>query len=170
MKTTRILLLSLTVLFSCSEDDDPQPTSQGMVGAWTMTAVDYKGTSTTTTQGTSMKADYTGTGKDINVTTTFSENPNTVHTEGSYIIVVKTTMQGQTTTDEYPFDEVVTDGTWALNGRTLTITGPDGPQEATVLNQTSTALKMRMDLKESATSQDITVSTDIQITYTFTKK
>lgn len=171
MKIAKVFLLSLAVIFlSCSDDDDPQPTSQGMVGTWAITAVDYKGTSTTTAQGTSIKADYTGTGKDMNVTTTFSENPNTVVSEGSYIIVLKTTMMGQTSTDEYPFDEVVTDGTWALTGNTLTITGADGPQQATILEQTSTALKMRMDVKESVTSQGITVSTDIQITYTFRKK
>ena len=170
MKITKLLLLSLAViLLSCGEDDEPLPTSQGMVGTWAMTAVDYKGTSTTTVLGVSAKADFTGTGKDMNLITTFNENPNTVISEGSYIIVLKTTASGQTTTDEYPFDEVVTDGTWTLNGRALTITGPNGPEQATVLQQSSTALKMRMDVKESESSQGITVSTDIQITYTFKK-
>lgn len=171
MKITRILLLSLTViLLSCSDDDAPQPTSQGMVGTWAIAAVDYTGTSTTTAQGTTIKADYTGTGKDMNVTTTFSENPNRVISEGSYIIVLKTTMLGQTTTDEYPFDEVVSDGTWTLDGNTLTINGPNGPEKATILDQSNTALKMRMDVKQSQTSQGVSVSTDVQIIYTFTKK
>lgn len=170
MKTLRILLLSLAIPFSCSEDDDPQPTSQGMVGTWAVTGVDYKGTSTTTTQGVSLKADYTGTGKDMHLTTTFTENPNTVTSEGGYIIVLTTTMLGQTSTDEYPFEDVVTDGSWTLSGQTLTITGVAGPQKATILEQTSTSLKMRMDVKESISSQGTTVSTDIRITYTFTKQ
>jgi hypothetical protein len=170
MKITKLVLLSLGVIFlSCSDDEAPLPTSQGMVGTWTMTAVDYTGTSTTTMQGVSYKADYTGTGKDMTVTTAFTENPNTVNTEGSYIIVLKTTVMGQSTTQDVPFDEVVVDGTWTLDGRTLTITGDVGPQTATVLEQTSTSLKIRMDVKESVTSQDITVSTDIQITYIFKK-
>lgn len=162
-------MFSLAALFSCSEDEDPLPTSQGMIGTWTITAVDYKGTTTTTVSGASAKADFTGTGKDMDVTSTFSENPNTVTTEGSYVIVLKTTMMGQTTTEEVPFEEVVLDGTWTLDGRTLTITGPVGPQKATVLEQTSTTLRMSLDLKESQSSQGITVTTDIQTVYTFTK-
>lgn len=170
MKTTRLLLLSLAVIFlSCSEDEEPLPTSQGMVGTWDMTAVDYTGTSTTTMQGASMTTDYTGTGKEMNVVSTFTENPNTVLTQGSYIIVLKGTSMGQTITEEVPFDEVVTDGTWTLSGRTLTVTGLNGPEEATILEQTSTSLIMRMDVTKSVTSQDITVSSNIKITFTFKK-
>ena len=171
MKTTKLLLLSLAVIFlSCSEDDEPPlPTSQGMLGTWTMTAVDYQGTSTTTVQGISTKADFTGTGKDISVVSTFNDNPNTVVTEGSYIIVLKTTSMGQTRTDEVPFQDVITNGSWTLDGRTLTIDGIVGPQKATILEQTSTALKMKMDVKQSQTSQGGSVSADIQITFTFKK-
>ena len=171
MKITKPIFLGLAVIFlSCGEDDDPLPTSQGMLGAWAMTAVDYTGTSTTTALGNSIKATYTGTGKDMNLTTTFVENPNTVTSEGSYIIVLKTIMQGQTSTAEYPFDGVVTDGTWTLAGNTLTVTDANGPQKATILSQTSTTFKMRMDVKENESSLGITVSADVHITYTFTKK
>ncbi len=171
MKITKPFLLGLAVIFlSCGEDDDPLPTSQGMLGAWAMTAVDYTGTSTTTALGNSIKVDYAGTGKDMNLTTTFTENPNTVTSEGNYIIVLKTTAQGQTSTAEYPFDEVVTDGTWTLTGNTLTVTDSNGAQKATILSQTSTTFKMRMDVKESESSLGITVSTDIHITYTFERK
>jgi hypothetical protein len=169
MKITKLLFLGLAVVFLSCGEDDPKPTSQGILGTWALTAVEYTGTSTTTAQGTSIKADYTGTGKDIQVTTTFNGNPNTVTTEGSYIIVLETTMMGQTSTDEFPFDDVVTDGTWTLDGSTLTITGANGPQKATILEQTSTALKMRFDFKESVSNMDVTVSTDIQITYSFKK-
>lgn len=170
MKITKLLLLSLAVIFlSCSEDEDPLPTSQGMVGTWNVTSVDYKGTATTTVLGASMKADFTGKGKDMTLTSTFSENPNTVFTEGSYTIELKTTMNGQTTTEDHYFEDVVTDGTWTLNGRTLTITGADGPQEATILEQTSTSLTMRMDMKETEGTQELTVTTDLQITFVFKK-
>lgn len=170
MKLTNLLLICLAVLFSCSDDDDPVPTSQGMVGTWSITAVDYRGTTTTTSQGGSVKADYTGTGKDIDVTVTFNENPNTVTSEGSYVIVLKTTMQGQTTTEEYPFDEAFSDGTWTLSGNALTITDVDGPQTATILEQTKTTLKMRLDLKETETVQGITIAINVQTTFTLTKK
>jgi hypothetical protein len=171
MKITKFLLLSLAVIFlSCSEDEDPIPTSEGMVGDWAITALDYKGTTTTTAQGVSIKADFTGTGKDMDLITTFNSNPNTVTSEGSYTIVLKTTSMGQSTTDEYEMDETVTDGTWALNGKTLTVTSDFGPQTATILEQTSTTLKLKAEVSENQSDQGITVSSQIEAIYTFTKQ
>jgi hypothetical protein len=171
MKITKFLLLSLAVIFlSCSEDEDPIPTSEGMVGHWAITALDYKGTTTTTAQGVSIKADFTGTGKDMDLITTFNSNPNTVTSEGSYTIVLKTTSMGQSTTDEYEMDETVTDGTWTLNGKTLTVTSDFGPQTATILEQTSTTLKLKAEVSENQSDQGITVSSKIEAIYTFTKQ
>jgi hypothetical protein len=172
MKITKLLLLSLAVIFlSCSEDEDPKPTTEGMLGNWKVTALDYKGSTTTTAQGASIKADFTGTGKNMDLITTFGSNPNTVTSEGTYTIVLKTTYMGQTTTDEYEMDETVTDGTWTLNGNTLTVTNDDfGPQTATVLEQTATTLKLKAEVNESESDQGITVSTKIEAIYTFTKQ
>ena len=171
MKITKFLLLSLAVIFlSCSEDEDPKPTSEGMVGNWAITALDYKGTTTTTAQGASIKADFTGTGKDMDLITTFNSTPNTVTSEGSYTIVLKTTYMGQSTTDEYEMDETVTDGTWTLSGNTLTVTNDFGPQTATILEQTSTTLKLKAEVSENESDQGITVSTKIEAIYTFVKQ
>jgi hypothetical protein len=172
MKISKLLLLSVAVIFlSCGDDDDdPKPTSQGIVGTWAIAAVDYKGTTTTTVQGSTIKADFTGTGKDMNLTTTFNANPNTVSSQGSYIIVLKTSILGQTTTDEYPFDDVVSDGTWELNGDKLKVTNSGVTQEATIVEQTSTSLKIKVDVNESETSQGYTIATNIQATYTFKKQ
>jgi hypothetical protein len=171
MKITKLLLFSVAViLFSCGKDDDPIPTSQGMVGAWTITALDYKGTTTTTAQGASVKADFTGTGKALNLTVTFKDNPKVVTNEGSYTIVLKTTIMGQTSTDEYPLEEAFTDGTWALDGKTLRITGANGTDKATIIEQTSTTLKVSVNESESETDQGITIATNLQATYTFKKK
>jgi hypothetical protein len=171
MKITKLLLLSLVVIFfSCSEDEDPKPTTEGMVGAWAITALDYKGTTTTSAEGLSMKAEFTGTGKDMNLITTFGANPNIVTSQGSYTIVLTTNMMGQTETQEYPFEEVVTDGTWSLNGNTLTITNDFDSQTATIVEQNSTTLKVRIDVDETESDQGITVSTKVQATYTFTKQ
>src|SRR6187431_867382 len=106
MKITNIFLLSIVVLlFSCSDDDNtPLPTSEGMVVSWQVTAIDYSGTSTTTYEGESYKATYTGKGKDMDYTTTFNTDPNTVANEGSYTIELKTTMEGQSTTEDYVYD------------------------------------------------------------------
>jgi hypothetical protein len=48
MEIKKILLLCIAVVFlSCSEDEDPMPTSQGLVGEWAITGLEYKGTTTT---------------------------------------------------------------------------------------------------------------------------
>lgn len=169
MKITKLLMLSVAVIFLSCGDDDPMPTSSGMVGNWTVTAVDYRGTTTMSALGTNIKSDFTGTGKDMTVNTVFNENPNTVNSQGSYTIVLRTTTMGQTATEERTFDEVVTNGSWSLSGKKLTITDSHGPQEATILEQTSTALKIRVDVKESETNLGITVTTDLHVTYTFKK-
>lgn len=171
MRITKLVLLCLTVIsWSCSEDEDPMPTSQGMVGTWAISNLEYKGTTTTSFEGGSLRADFTGTGKDMDLTTSFSANPNNVTSAGSYTIVLKTTMMGQTTTQEMMMDQVVTDGTWTLSGRDLTITNDGIPQTATIVDQTSTTLKLKVDVNQSETDQGITVSTKVQATYTFTKQ
>ena len=170
MKITKVLLFCLAIIFlSCSEDEDPMPTSQAMVGEWAISSLDYKGSTTTSYEGASLTANFTGTGKDMDLTTIFSENPNTVTSAGSYTIVLTTSMMGQTTTDEMTMEEVVTDGTWTLNGRDLTITNNLGSQTATIVEQTSTKLRIRLDVDQSESDQGITVTTKVQATYTFTK-
>jgi hypothetical protein len=171
MKITKLFLLSLAVIFlSCSEDEAPMPTKEAMVGEWSLTALEYKGSTTTTAQGTSIKADFTGTGKNMDLITVFGANPNTVTSEGTYTIVLKTTYMGQTETEEYESDETVTDGTWSLNGRTLTITNDFGTEDATVIEQSSTTLKLKAEFSESETDSGITVATKVEVVYTFAKK
>src|SRR5690349_21529334 len=118
MKIIKLFFLGIAVLFfSCGSDDEaPLPAIEGMVGTWNVTAIDYSGTTTTSAAGQSIKATFTGKGKDIDYTTTFSVEPNEVVSNGDYVIELKTTVMGQTTTEDYYFDEVLMDGTWELEG------------------------------------------------------
>lgn len=169
MKITKLLFLIAVIFFSCSEDEDPLPTNEGLVGTWSVTGINYKGTTTTTGSGINLKADFTGTGKEMDYTTTFNDDPNTITSEGSYVIELKTTVMGQTTTEEYPLDEVFTDGTWSLNGRTLTVTSGGETQEGIITKQTSTTLEVKIQLVEMQNDSGITVSTKLQAIYTFEK-
>jgi hypothetical protein len=172
MKITKLLLICVAaLLFSCSDDDDDvKATVQGMIGEWNITDLDYNGTTTTSAQGMNITANFTGTGKDMDLTTIFTASPNTVTTEGSYTIVLESTTLGQTTTNEVPFTEVFTDGTWTLEGNTLKVTGPNGTDEATIVEQTSTTLKFKVDVDETESGSGFTVKTVLHATYTFTKK
>jgi hypothetical protein len=170
MKITKLFLLSVAViLFSCSEDEEPLPTNEGMVGTWSLTGINYKGSTTSSGSGVNLKVDFTGTGKEMDYTTTFSEDPNYIASEGSYVIELKSTMMGQTTTDDYPLDEVFIDGTWALNGRTLAVSSGGLTQEGTITKQTSTTLEIRTNVTESFSDSGITVTTKVQAVYTFQK-
>jgi uncharacterized glyoxalase superfamily protein PhnB len=171
MKITKLLLLSIAVIFySCGDDEDPKPTSEKMVGTWAITALDYKGSATSTNGGTTLTADLSGTGKNMNITTTFGANPNTVTSQGSYTIVMKTTFMGQTETAEENFYDIFLDGTWTLNGNTLSITDNNGTEKATIVEQTNTTLKLKLEVNETETFQGTTITTKTVANYTLTKK
>lgn len=173
MKSTKFLMFCIPalILLSCSESEvDPQTTHEGMVGNWAVTDVDYTGTTIKTEQGTSVIAHFTGTAKEMNHITTFTSN--NILSEGSYVLVVNTTVGGHTTIEEVTKDEVFPHGTWGLDGNTLLIeTVSNGSHEATVLEQTRKTLKIQWHIhKVEETDQDNTEMTDITGTYTFTKK
>src|SRR5690348_12659071 len=146
MKITRLFLIAVSaLLFSCGSDDEaPLPTSEGMIGTWNVTDIDYSGSTTTTYMGQSVKATFTGHGKEIDYTTTFSAEPNEVVSEGSYVIELTTTVAGQSETEDYAFDQAFMDGTWELDGRTVIITSDGQEQEGTITKQSDTELVIRV--------------------------
>jgi hypothetical protein len=169
MKTKLLFLSFAVVLFSCSKDDDPMPTSDGLVGTWTMTSLTYNGTTTTTASGMTINADFTGRGKDMDYITTFQVNPNTVVSEGSYTIELTTTILGQTTTDDYEFEEALSDGTWELNGKTLTITNGSDSQQGIITKQTDTTLEVKVDLNMTENGPGYSITQEVHAVYTFSK-
>lgn len=170
MKTKLLLLSFAVILFSCSKDDDPMPTSDGLLGTWTMTGLTYNGTTTTTITGSgSINADFTGTGKDMDYTTTFQSNPNTVTSAGSYTIRLTTTIMGQTSTDDYEFEEALSDGTWELHGKTLTITNGSDSQEGIITKQTDTMLEVKVDLDQTESGAGYSIREVVHAVYTFSK-
>jgi hypothetical protein len=172
MKLSKLFLIGLAVIFlSCGDDDDdPQPTSEGLAGTWTVTAIAYEGTTTTSGGGMEMEADFTGTGKNMDLDITFNENPATFTSQGDYTIAMTTTMMGQSIKQDYPFEGFLADGTWALDGKKITVTGPNGPQEATIIEQTATTLKMEWDYVDIQSQQGVSIEMDIHGVYTFKKK
>jgi hypothetical protein len=176
MKITNLLLLAVAVFFlSCGDDKDEDPAPTGdLAGSWNMTAIDYNGTSTVAVMGIESKSTFTGTGKEMNLTVTFTEDPNKFTSQGDYVIALKTTTQGQTINSDFPIDGFMIDGTWSLNGKTLTIEGDGRKQEATIIEQTATTLKMKWDYTQTTTNTDagfeVVTSSDVKGTYTFTRK
>jgi hypothetical protein len=171
MKITKLLLIGLAVIFfACSDDDDPKPTKEGLVGTWTATAIDYAGTTTTSVQGIELKSDFTGKGKDMAMSVIFNDNPATFTSAGSYTVTLTSTTAGQTITQDYPFEGFMINGTWTLDGNTITVTGANGTQKATIVEQTATTLKMKWDYDYTMSQQGATVVMKIKGTYAFKKK
>ncbi len=171
MKIAKLVLLSIAlVLFSCGKEDDPKPTADGLIGTWSITALDYEGSTTTTILGTSITSSFTGVAKDLDMTVTFNENPNTVTSQGSYTISITTTTLGQSVTEDFTFDDFFDDGTWALNGQTLTVTSSGVVQEATIISQTSTTLVLGIDSEETQDLAGVgSITTSIQGAYTLVR-
>jgi len=169
MKTKLLLLSFAVILFSCSKDDDPMPTSDGLLGTWSLTSLTYSGMTTTSASGMTIDADFTGRGKDMDFTTTFQANPNTVTSSGSYTIELTTTVMGSSTTDDYEFDEALSDGTWELKGNKLIITSGSDSQEGIITNQTSTSLEVTVDIDQTEHGPGYTVTQEVHAVYTFSK-
>ncbi|MBT1703345.1 lipocalin family protein [Chryseosolibacter indicus] len=172
MKISKLLLIALvTILFACKEDDDePKITGQQLVGSWEVTAINYEGTSTTVTQGVEMEMNFTGRGKDMDLLVTFNEGPATYKSEGDYTIELTYSLQGQSFELDTYFEGFLADGTWLQDGKTLIVNGPGGIQKATIIELTSTTLKMEYDFTHSLSQQGSTSVMDIHGTYTFKKK
>jgi len=171
MKIAKLVFLSLAVvLFSCGQEDDPKPLD-GLIGAWSVTALNYEGSTTSNIMGTSIISTFTGVAKNMDMTVTFKQNPNTVISEGSYTIALTTTTLGQSITEDYTFTDFISDGTWTLNDKKITVTNSGVAQEATIVSQTSTTLVLAV---ETVQSQDLagmgSIVSSIEGVYTLTKK
>jgi hypothetical protein len=171
MKITKLLLLSLAVvLFSCSEEDDPKP-EDGLIGAWSVTALNYEGTTISTVLSTSIISTFTGVAKNMAMTVTFKQNPNIVTSEGSYTIALTTTTLGQSITEDFTFTDFISDGTWSLNDKKITVTNAGVTQEATIVSQTSTTLVLALETEQSQDLAGVgSVTTNVEGVYTLTKK
>lgn len=176
----KITLLSFALVFfaSCEDDDSSNDTSADLVGTWSMTSLDYDGTSSTTFQGTTTSIDFIGEGTNIDYTLTFDENPNNFDASGSYDIELTTDFMGQTTTQTESVEDANSTGTWSRDGNTLSfdgvlvslgdmapMTGDTENNDITISELTATTLVLTQDVMQ-VESQDgfeveVTLSTEI---------
>lgn len=122
-KIVLVLLVSLS-FFACSTDDEGNTTSTGdLVGTWALTTFDYDGSITQTVQDQTTTVNFVGIGQNLDYTLTFSESPNEYVGAGSYDIELTTIFAGQSTTQVVPVENVFIEGTYSLDGNTLTVDG-----------------------------------------------
>jgi len=160
----------ILILTSCSSDSSDSPViSASIVGEWIATALDYSGTSSTTIQGQSVIADFVGEAYDINYTVTFSENLNTLVSEGNYSLELTYTILGQTTTENVENVQFLEDGTWEQNGDELIVTNNGETTAFDILELTANRLKLGLETVEEVTEQGAVITSTIYAELTFTR-
>lgn len=136
-----IFMLSLLAfsVTSCTEDEalTPNPSfqqentstpvvqkisSNTLVGDWTVTSLDYAGTSTTSQGGNTFTTNFSAVGKDFNLDLTFRDNPKTYSSNGGYTVDLTTYFDTTSMTQEVIVPSTSSSGTWSLSGNTLSIT------------------------------------------------
>jgi hypothetical protein len=169
------LLLSVlsvfTLLFlSCSDNNDSglEVTETAIVGAWNLTAFDITdGEISTTIGGITTVATLEGVGKDFDMVVNFSENPQTVTSEGSFNIVLSITTMGQTITEEQDGEDIFDATEWRLNGNSIIF----GSGEEEVAFLITSLTDTEMNLQSEANSSTIEFSdTQIELNQKYTVK
>lgn len=180
IKTLSIFCITIS-LISCNTDDDSGSETTGdLVGDYEMVSFSYEGTTTTTLEGQSAEADFSGIGQNIDYTIEFTENPNEFATAGSYDIELSTTVAGQTTTMVQPINDASSNGTYTRTGNTLTLEGTllstgntiggnATAGEATISELTDTTLILVQETSQEQTINGATISISLTAESVFTR-
>ncbi|WP_067146210.1 lipocalin family protein [Pseudotamlana agarivorans] len=119
-KITTLCLAFICILSSCSKDDDQGSHISGdIVGNWIGTEMTYEGTIETEVYGVPVESDFTGEAFDISTELTFSENPNTLVSEGTYSVEIEYDLEGVKKIETIEDLSFLGSGTWEMDGDTL---------------------------------------------------
>ncbi len=168
-KLTLITLFIATIASCSSDDDNSNAITADITGVWQGESFDYSGATTTEVLGESITADFVAETENIDYTLTFSENPNEVVADGSYDVVLTTTVAGQTTTQTVPGTDFLNSGSWELTNNTITFMVDGETSEATIQTLTDNLLVLVVAETQDISQQGITASTTIDAVLTFTR-
>ncbi|MBK8736235.1 MAG: lipocalin family protein [Saprospiraceae bacterium] len=142
--------LLCTLILSCSKSEESILSNNDLVGTWKL--IDFRcddGKTVTNFLGQTITSTYTSTGKDYAAESTFTENPNTYHSKGSYTSVVTTTTIGTSQTSEVSTGLFDWTGTWKKEGNILTTTLKDQPTEkAEIITLNATTFEYKVSINK----------------------
>jgi len=166
MKKIPILLfLAISTLFvSCEKEGGDEPnvavSQEDLQGTWNVTGYLVEdGQTTTVVQGQSITQDYTAYGKDYDMTLTFNDDPKTVVSNGSYTIVITSTILGQSYTQEAPAFSAFEAAEWKIDGSDIVLISEEIETSVQVSELSSTKVVMVMDIDETIVVDEATNST-----------
>ena len=114
-------------LIACSKDEDTalNVNSENLKGTWNLVSLSCTdGTSTIDILGQQSTSTFVISSKDHQATVTYNLNPNTFVGQGSYTSIVTTNIAGVKDTQEVPFEDFTSTGTWKLEGNTIIVSSP----------------------------------------------
>ncbi len=172
---------------SCSDSvDNFDVLKEDLLGEWTMTAVNYSGTSTNTLQqGNPVEVFISGEGKNINSEMTFTDNPKRVFTSGSYELELTATSLGFSDTETLTINDFQEEASWSLDGNILTVDPKsrsmsyDGTITSFLANTEAQSfvieelndnfLRIRNIFNESTNESGISIELSMEVTMEFTR-
>lgn len=140
MKKLFILFVGISLLTSCSKDDDNNPINGSIEGSWNLTRLQ---TEMSISEGLIKSV---GEGKDYNAFMKFTDEPNQVTSGGSVGLVQKVYMNGTLlSTDEetIDFNNYFGEGQWQLSGNNLILSGQNSEVSVTITKLTGNSLVFR---------------------------
>ncbi|HDZ07138.1 hypothetical protein LCGC14_0166260 [marine sediment metagenome] len=150
------IITAFTLVFtSCSNDEDAvsNTSEEDIIGVWNLTALEATdGRSETTIEGTVIPATFKAVGKDFQTVVTFSEDPQTVVSEGSYTTVLSTTIGGENQTQEQEGEDFFESEKWRLDGSTLYFGSGDEEVGFTIVELNDSKISLRYELNETVES------------------
>ena len=171
MNFLRLSAIALLCLFftACSDDDeDTNISGDAFLGIWSLTELEYKGSSSTSTPSGPVTTNYTGEGFDMDLTVEFSENPNTFTSEGDYGIKLNVETMGESSTAELANLNLLGNGSWKRDNNKVTFTQEGSvAEEATILELSDSTLTMSFDVSGLI---PLGVNVDVDGTFSFTKQ
>jgi len=145
MKQWTFFLFLLTFV-ACSKDENTSFSTSDIKGTWNLASITCTdGVSNSEFQGQKLTSTFVLSSKDHNATVVFSENPNTFVSKGSYTAIFTSTLAGVKDTQETPFVDFTSTGTWKIEGNMLIISyagEPDQKAEITRLDANNLEYKV----------------------------
>jgi hypothetical protein len=143
-----IPVLVLFVLSSCGKEDT-QPVGNGIEGEWQLTAIEYKETETSQSDGQNIVSENHGTGTDMDLHLSILEDPDVLSTEGEYWIDLTTSFFGQPVVSRVPDNGFFpSSGSWQFTDGTLTVVPEAGSTKVLEVQEVNTK-RLILTLEES---------------------
>lgn len=167
MKKLLLFLVMITVISSCSKDDNtntPQVTNNDLIGTWKVTAVTsengkIKGDYTTPAGDISINSDLIVTGKDYNMTITFADNPKKISNTGSFVAIVKVSIPllGERSFEQTISEIPATAGEWNVQNNILTASNNGKSTSINIVSYNQSEIVFSYPLNSSLTKEELAV-------------